>query len=74
MREAGVTTLADQWAVLVAQFAGQPLPLLPAIAGRIFRRERTALLLALVFGDDSEQTEPQPVKRLKSVMQILDDP
>jgi hypothetical protein len=67
-------TTADRFTVMARQLAGQPVPALPAIPGRVFKRERVPVLLALVFGDDSEPGPVRRVIRCPAVRAELDDP
>ena len=66
---------ADRWDVMVLALAGEPVPPLPAIAGRVHgvaAAERVDTLIRVVFGDDSMGTARR-LQRTPDVVAMLDD-
>lgn len=56
----------DPWMLMTLHLAGQPLPALPAIPGRVCRcaahDEHTAALFTLVFGREDGKGSARPVR------------
>ena len=67
---------ADRWHLMALSLAGEPLPPLPQIPGRVHgvvAAERLDTVLRIVFGDDS-MGKARRLQRTPDVVALLDDP